>query len=343
MRQFVGRFRYDSNMAMSDFVMTRETRRCKAVPAFVELFRNVWVVSRVIVTRVMSLRGENMKYCCLLLAAMNSVLAFGQAIPSAPTSICIDQHCPPPVIVQPDGMWDFESGDLRQWQTEFGGQGIIEVQPVIRREGHFGLRVELDRTLGANYRAEVVPKGESIPLRGEWRYYGFSIYLDPPYKVDDTGWEIVTQWHGRPAPGQSWATYDGGGPPLSLNTTGGRWYVHRKWDATLTNQHHPESERIDIGPYEVGQWVDWVFAVKWDWTESGYLKVWKNGKLVIDRAGAIGYNDGTSLPYFKMGLYKGWKSNLPYDPQVTDRTVFYGPLRISSGDNASYDVVKSRP
>ncbi len=99
-------------------------------------------------------------------------------------------------------------------------------------------------------------------------------------------------------------------PVLALSTTNGRWGWVSRWDAKRNTFESGKREyggirEYDLGEYERGVWTDWVVHAKWSYGSDGFLKIWKDGKLVIDQNGPNAYNDASG-PFFKMGLYKGW-------------------------------------
>ena len=175
-------------------------------------------------------------------------------------------------------------------------------------------------------------------------WYGISIYLANDYIPDNT-WEIVAQWHGWPdgytdgdkviQPGEeSWRS-----PILSIKTTGGKWSIRNR-STSIANTQSSKMDVFELGIYETGKWVDWVFHMKWSYESDGVLEVWKDGELVVNKQGANCYNDRVG-PYFKMGMYKGWKewwlSDWRHDV-VDERTVYHDELRIAHGSDG-FDLV----
>ena len=81
-----------------------------------------------------------------------------------------------------------------------------------------------------------------------------------------------------------------------------------------------------------GQWTDFVMYVKTDGVKEGVLKIWQDGKLMVDHRGSL----GTASGRWKFGLYQG---------QRTNRHIYVDALKI--GDkNSSYAEVApggSRP
>ena len=231
---------------------------------------------------------------------------------------------------------DFESGVMTLPRS--GNYPTITTSPV--RAGNYAMKTYLHyKNSQDNYRTEVYLKQKDNI--GDHYWYGFSIFLPNDYIVDNV-WEIVAQWHGVPDfdIGENWRY-----PILALKTEGGVWRVRNIWDASSNTFSSGEEsydgvKRWTLGNYETGKWVDWVFHIKWSYLSDGILEVWKDGKLVITRNGPNCYNDELG-PYFKMGMYKGWKEWWlnTWSPDVAlERTLYHDELRIAHGQDG-YELV----
>ena len=121
--------------------------------------------------------------------------------------------------------------------------------------------------------------------------------------------------------------------------------MYNTWDSKsntgdINNRVYDGSKIWELGAYETGKWVDWVFHMKWSYESDGVLEVWKDGELVVTKQGPNCYNDKLG-PYFKMGLYKGWQNWQESDWRhdvVDERMLFHDELRIAHGENG-YDLV----
>ena len=67
--------------------------------------------------------------------------------------------------------------------------------------------------------------------------------------------------------------------------------------------------------------------------------MWQNGNKVLSLTGPNTYNDAR-MPYFKMGMYKGWKPGSPVGP-VTERTIYHDEFKMV-GPGGSYEDVAPR-
>ncbi len=230
---------------------------------------------------------------------------------------------------------DFETGDLEGFNVSGNAPTVTDTRV---RMGRYAMRSSLDRFNDpVSYRTEVVALETPKTMVRDDMWYGFSVFLPDSY-VSDPVWEIVAQWHGRPDfdLGEDWRN-----PPLALHTSNGVWTLSNIWDAKENTFESGErvydgSRRFELGPYDTGRWTDWVFHVKWAYEDDGILQVWQDGRLVVDAPGPNTFNDQQG-PYFKMGIYKGWKD--PETPgNVDTRLLFHDEVRIGTADADYCDV-----
>lgn len=228
---------------------------------------------------------------------------------------------------------DFENDGLKRWKTS-GNAPSISRGPA--RAGKRAMRTSLDRRQDrVAYRTEV--SGPRAKIDEEY-WYGFSIYLPQDYRPDRI-WEIVAQWHGVPDfdAGENWRN-----PIMALSTTNGRWSWVSRWDAKRNTfasgkREYGGTHNYDLGPYRKGVWTDWVIHVKWSYGTDGILRVWKNAEPVIDQKGPNAFNDRHG-PFFKMGLYKGWRDPDRRSDAVSKRVLYHDEFRMG-GSKSSYDDV----
>jgi hypothetical protein len=232
---------------------------------------------------------------------------------------------------------DFENPELKGWRGS-GNSPIIARG--LARAGKHAMRTSLDRSKDqCTYRTEVSGPRADI---GKEYWYGLSILLPEDY-VPDRVWEIVAQWHGVPdfQAGETWRN-----PVMALFTTGGHWSWVTRWDAKRNTfrtgkREYGGTRRYDLGPYRRGVWTDWVVHVKWSYGPDGFLQVWKDGRKVIDQNGPNAFNDAHG-PFFKMGLYKGWRDPKRRSDAVNRRVLYHDEFRMG-GAGASYEDVAPGP
>jgi len=228
---------------------------------------------------------------------------------------------------------DFEKGDLSGWKIS-GNSPSIATSPT--RSGKYAMKTSLDRHKDkVPYRTEL--SGPRSKVGGEY-WYGFSIFLPKDY-VTDNIWEIVAQWHGVPDfdIGENWRN-----PVMALSTNGGKWTLLNRWDAKRNTfeggkKSYGGTEIYDFGLYETEVWADWVIHVKWSYQPDGILEVWKNGEKVVDQKGPNTFNDAKG-PYFKMGIYKGWKDPDRPGDAISKRVLYHDEFRMGGADAVYEDV-----
>lgn len=230
---------------------------------------------------------------------------------------------------------DFEIGSIdttTQWNVS-GNSPTISTAEV--RDGKYAIKTFLDRKNSrTSFRTELAMK--SIRAKpGVDYWYGFSVFLPNDY-VADPIWEIVAQWHA--VPDKSLGEIDVN-PPIALHSEKGKWKVSTIWDSRqVTTKDYEGSRDYDLGNYKRGAWTDFVFHIKWSPHSDGLLEVWKDGQNVVSTKGPIGYNDAVG-PYFKFGLYKGWRDRSSPAGVVSTRTLYHDAIRVASGPNAKYEDV----
>ncbi len=232
---------------------------------------------------------------------------------------------------------DFENGGLRGWRPSGNTPAIVQGPA---RSGRRAMKTSLDRQKDPfSYRTEVSGPRAEI---GQEYWYGFSILLPDDYAPDRI-WEIVAQWHGVPDfdAGENWRN-----PVMALSTTNGRWDWVSRWDAKRNTfesgkREYGGTHNYDLGPYQKNAWTDWVIHVKWSYGPDGILQVWKDGAKVIDQNGPNAFNDKDG-PFFKMGLYKGWRDSNRRSDKVSKRVLYHDEFRMG-GANARYEDVAPSP
>jgi hypothetical protein len=218
---------------------------------------------------------------------------------------------------------NFESGKI----TAKCSGNCPSISQKFVNHGQYSMMVHLDRKNSkVNYRTEIQEKSKAT--YGDEFWYEFSIYLPDSY-VPDNIWEIVAQWHAVPDfhLGEDWRN-----PVLSLHTTNGAWKVLSFWDSKENTfesgkREYSGSKAWPLGNYEVNQWVTWKFHVIWSHLNDGLIEVWKNGKQVITQQGPNCFNDNIG-PYFKIGMYKGWKKN-PKPSDINQRLLYIDDITIT--------------
>jgi len=218
---------------------------------------------------------------------------------------------------------NFESGAI----TAACSGNCPTITQKVTNSGSYAMEVHLDKNLSKiNYRTEIQEDKKAI--FGEDYWYQFSVYLPASYTPDNV-WEIVAQWHAVPDTvlGETWRN-----PVLSLSTTDGKWGIRNIWDSKPNtfvnhNRKYDGVEDFSAGEYQTDKWVTWKFHIIWSHLDDGVLEVWKNDELVATRYGPNCFNDKIG-PYFKLGIYKGWKKNTQ-PSNITQRTLYFDDISIN--------------
>jgi hypothetical protein len=234
---------------------------------------------------------------------------------------------------------DFEDGKLVQGQHWNISGNAPEITSEETRAGRYAMKTTLDRDNSAiNFRTEVRPLTPD-PIKQMDYWYGFSIFLPKDY-VADPVWQVVAQFHDNPDN----TAENGRNPILSFWVQNGVWTIASISDSKAATVKDAKGKfvyegfrKYALGAYDVGVWTDWVVHVKWSYLDDGVLEIWQNGKLVVSQLNSPNcYNDQV-MPYFKMGLYMGWR--YPTAGGIVRKRVLYHDEFRMAGPGGSYSDV----
>lgn len=205
----------------------------------------------------------------------------------------------------------------------------------LARRGTYALRADLrygDPQVAGGTRAEshTLRMPATHYRAGDTRYYGVSIYIPSTWRTD-TREDAVFQWHKL----KDSCDDPVRGPSAFLAVMpNGTWRLRTNHDAnacsTPTSVGKPAH---DLGPATPGRWHDFVFHIKWSYTDTGTVQVWHKTDLtttwtkVLNATGANTYNDqSTSVGYLKWGIYKPAWNTTP--TAVTQRLVWHDNIAV---------------
>lgn len=217
---------------------------------------------------------------------------------------------------------DFESGTIN---ARCSGN-CPKIETDIVNTGLYSMKVYLNKNKSlVNYRTEI-QEPDKAEL-GVSYSYEFNTYLPSSY-ISDGIWEIVAQWHAMPdfELGENWRN-----PVMALWTTNGQWQLSNIWDSKKNTfesgtREYDGMEEWFFGDYNTEEWVNWKFHVIWSYKQDGIIEVWKNDVLLLSKKGPNCYNDNKG-PYFKIGLYKGWKDRVePFS--ITERILYFDDIKV---------------
>lgn len=170
-----------------------------------------------------------------------------------------------------------------------------------------------DPIVSSSKRAEVQTKTNSAQESEAW--YGFQFWLE---KYDtDAGAESIWQFHDQ----------DGTTPPLSIQIQNGRMRIMR----SFTSGNLP----VDIGPVVTGQWVSFVFHVKWTTSENGLVEYWVNG---AKQKNIVGRTNSAGGSYEKDGINKWSWAPGGGSSTATQRIYYLGNYRQGNSKATYKDV-----
>jgi len=226
----------------------------------------------------------------------------------------------------------FETGDYAASGFKASGAPPVVTaasHPVF--EGSRSLQIFLDRddrkASPSPYRRELKLVKNNAGIFRNLRYgkeywVGFALYLAEDYRMPATK-DILFQLHDVPDQhlGESYKN-----PNLTLAINGltkdekrkrlvHQWVVSIKGDdreftPTGDKRYYPTRLAIPVAPAapDVGRWVTWVFNFKVTWKPDGFVRVWKDGELVLEKRNVrTAFNDRVG-PYLNIGSYKpAWK------------------------------------
>jgi len=233
-----------------------------------------------------------------------------------------------PVGSLPKGMIqtvDFETGDVSQSSWVEGRRKFMSTDIV--RNGKYAIKIAL---VHGQKRSEVDTR--HVEPSGVFKY-GWSIYI--PQDFDAQTWfSIVTQWHTY---GTGGIDARDGGPPTTITISKDTWsmkILHQGADPGKAASEHFSFGNIDA---DRGKWTDFTMEVNWQGPTAGggYLRLYKNGVKVVDYTGTTWFDNKTSGPYFKVGIYRG---SVPWRGDEAKSILYFDDLRVGGADATLDDV-----
>lgn len=216
---------------------------------------------------------------------------------------------------------DFASGRFGRWNfSEDDRYGLAAPTPeriaIVDAPGRAGckaVRFSVPRAPDS-FRAEI-----SLPHEKGWqeRWYGERVLIPADWTIDTSrGHDIVMQWHAIPGNGKPT------NPNLEISVGGTNWHVRQTFGEPPDHKRGWQADLAD--PLRPGEWVAWVVHAKWSPRDDGLIQIWKDGRLVVERAGPNVYgNLGLEYtPYLKTGIYRPeWHTDTPEKRASFDRVV----------------------
>ena len=154
------------------------------------------------------------------------------------------------------------------------------------------------------------------------RWYSYALYVPSAYYKSDAEDEIITQWH------------QGGSltPALCLRVKSDKLYI-RILGTTW----------VELGAFDKDAWHSYVMHIKHSSGSDGLIEIWKDDKLILNRAGANMYKVEGDIhnPNVKMGIYKSdWNGSSTTATNI--RVLYMDDIKIGN-ENATYaDMVPTK-
>lgn len=168
---------------------------------------------------------------------------------------------------------------------------------ITRFEVHAGDRWSGDGTQPKE-RSEAYASGKLSLTRPNDVRFDMMIEPGPPSTAP---WLTLVQLQSTFDPGEA-----GHSPPFAIELRDEKMRIGSRFDPAVISKGNDapyELHYVDTAPIQRGRWYAMRIQVKFDPMGAGWLKVWRDGKQIVDYAGAIGFNDVVG-PYFKAGIYR---------------------------------------
>lgn len=190
-----------------------------------------------------------------------------------------------------------------------------------------------DPLIKGSHRAEIRLRPNAL---GQEVWYRGEVYVPADWQPSDVR-VTAMQWHGTR---DVFLLEPGRTPPLQLEIIDQRWEVVKSWDQRLRT---PDGEsgispsvqgRRSIAevPLVKGQWADWTFFVRWATDDSGLIRVWRDGELVVEDNGPNAHWDLIG-PYMKAGVYVPDWTLIGPEPSIAQRELYFSDLTLSGANN----------
>lgn len=246
----------------------------------------------------------------------------------------------------PNSFWSGNPGD--------SNAGRIVLSDSFSRKGSKSYRFELKKVANANdaYNLQAIqlaynflPAGTAQAIANDMgqadaftrnplnlRWIGMSTLIPAWWQTDTHPESIGFQLRNVP---------DNYSSPNNLEIIGDRYIMH----TILWKNNLPKDSIADLGPVVKAQWEDWLLERNYTNADSGFVRVYRNGKLVAAiygsnwPAASAGY---AKEPYILQGIYKNSWGNAVNGSTTTPidkRVVYYDEFLFGSAQATLSDMV----
>jgi hypothetical protein len=116
--------------------------------------------------------------------------------------------------------------------------------------------------------------------------------------------------------------------PTELQMEKGRYVFYL---CKVSSTYQTTLVKYDVGPVVKDKWEDWIINRDYTSKSNGFIRLYKNGQLMVEYIGGNWMDDGkhSSEPYVQMGLYKwAFKDGWSPTPDVNTVTMFMDEVRM---------------
>lgn len=207
--------------------------------------------------------------------------------------------------------------------------------PLLASRMAFVFRVGMQDTLFSDSRrceAVAYPNAATaIPKAQNFWYTVTLLVKDGGISTGDD--QLITQWHTT-----------GYNPFMGLYLSNGKLRVTvrtspvRNGSPATVTYSNAWTDPVLVAP----RWSTFVFNARVSplVADQPFLRIWRDGKMIVDHRGPIGYNTD-ALPYAKVGFYN-WNDQNPWDTKAPIRSVFVRKAALVRDASAKFTAVNMR-
>lgn len=216
------------------------------------------------------------------------------------------------------------------WYESTRGQSTVEISTnasIPARSGNNCIEAHMVANENSLSRAEIgVNLSQSL---GDY-WYGLSVYIPDDYDISqmvldrDTFYSVIAQWG-------VWEN-NPGLPDFALRLG------HDNGEDKFFITYEPSTDFVLLwdGPLIQGQWVDWIFHIKWTKDNTGVFEVWQNNNKVYSRENFQTTDGDGSEVKSKIGMYySSWGNRQRGYDEIK---IYFDKFTIAEGEDMFDEV-----
>ncbi len=150
--------------------------------------------------------------------------------------------------------------------------------------------------------------------------------------------QIVFQWHD--------GDNSGLGPPapvLAFYVTGSKLGIKASYDSAPVpgpNTYQSVTLFEEAASPVAGVWHDLIIHAKVSpfVEDGGFIRIWRDGELIVDHVGPLAFNQPDVQDYAKLGIYHWLNAGNDWDPAYPSRSVYVDRMLIIDDEQASLTI-----